>query len=759
MLTAFAQLFAHSAVPPYIIKPIETPTSTYCVGNTLIKPTVHFTKIADGWRYSTSGIGGYTDFADTTKLQTTHNHRFIYYYAVTASNDTNYSDTVRLTVKPNVTEETSLEHCGTYIWGTQAYSSTGTYHATFTADNGCDSNVTLHLTVNDTPHTNFSDTACHSYIWNTVTYSQSGTYSQILKTSANCDSVVTLNLTINQSTTEDTFATACDKFTWHGNTYTQSGIYTITTTNTVRCDSTIILHLTINHSSESIDIQNVCDSLTWRNGLTYYANNTTDTVMLRNSNAQGCDSTITLNLVVRHSSSATDPHTACDQFTWINGLTYTADNTTDTYTLHNAQGCDSVVTLNLTINQSTTTDTFATACDQFTWHGNTYTENTNAPIYHDFTTHGCDSTVNLHLTIKKAQKADTSATACNSFIWRGRTFYASTIVSDTTHRTYADGCDSIVTLHLTVNQSSPITTDNLTACDSLTWINGQTYTASNTTAAHTLHNIYGCDSTIRLNLTIIHSPQAPTIAGPNDICLGQKATYTIENRNNNYTYKWYLDGEALDFDPTSEPITFDKQYEQVSAIASENNRPLTCWSDTSRLAIKVNTIQAPEVKDLIVKKGNGTPIIIYPTSQSDKYHYTWYKNNTEITNIPDRPYYVTQPNKDKQGDNFYVNISLPTQSQCQNNSNTIKLNITPKQADQALAISPNPSNGNFTVTLLDTNDQASTIQIYNNSGVVVAFKETNSNHNDFNLTLPQGNYLVQVATRSGNIYTQKLIIK
>jgi len=41
--------------------------------------------------------------------------------------------------------------------------------------------------------------------------------------------------------------------------------------------------------------------------------------------------------------------TACDSFTWINGVTYTASNNVATDTLTSSQGCDSIVTLDLTI--------------------------------------------------------------------------------------------------------------------------------------------------------------------------------------------------------------------------------------------------------------------------------------------------------------------------------------------------------------------------------------------------------------------------
>jgi uncharacterized delta-60 repeat protein len=50
-------------------------------------------------------------------------------------------------------------------------------------------------------------------------------------------------------------------------------------------------------------------------------------------------------------STGTDVQTACDSFTWIDGNTYNSSNNTATHTLTNAAGCDSIVTLNLTINQ------------------------------------------------------------------------------------------------------------------------------------------------------------------------------------------------------------------------------------------------------------------------------------------------------------------------------------------------------------------------------------------------------------------------
>ncbi|PCI92709.1 MAG: hypothetical protein COB15_17355 [Flavobacteriales bacterium] len=93
----------------------------------------------------------------------------------------------------------------------------------------------------------------------------------------------------------------------------------------------------------------------------------------------------------------------------------------------------------------------------------------------------------------------------------------------TTSGTYYDslntifGCDSIVTHNLTINNSSS-STSTINACDSITWINGITYTSSNSIAQDTLINAVGCDSVITLHLTINNCDSSmiiPNIFTPN----------------------------------------------------------------------------------------------------------------------------------------------------------------------------------------------------------------------------------------------------
>ena len=68
------------------------------------------------------------------------------------------------------------------------------------------------------------------------------------------------------------------------------------------------------------------------------------------------------------------------------------------------------------------------------------------------------------------------------------------------------GCDSIVTLNLTINNAVVGDTTNTTVCDSLVW-NGSSYSSTGL-YNDTLQTISGCDSIITLNLTVSSSETA-----------------------------------------------------------------------------------------------------------------------------------------------------------------------------------------------------------------------------------------------------------
>lgn len=95
-------------------------------------------------------------------------------------------------------------------------------------------------------------------------------------------------------------------------------------------------------------------------------------------------------------------------------------------------------------------------------------------------------------------------TSCGPYFWYGVNYTSSN--NTATHTlTNSAGCDSIVTLNLTVNQI-PQSTFTHTSCGPYQWINGVTYSSSNSTAGYIIDNgaVNGCDSVINLNLTVIN---------------------------------------------------------------------------------------------------------------------------------------------------------------------------------------------------------------------------------------------------------------
>ncbi len=296
--------------------------------------------------------------------------------------------------------------------------------------------------------------------------------------------------------------TVCGNYTSPSGSYTwtSSNTYMDTIPNTFGCDSVLTINLTVLLNSSSTDVQEACDTYTWTNGVTYTASNSTAKDTLEN--AIGCDSIITLNLTILESTNYTDNQEVCDSFTWINGVTYTTSNSTAKDTLENAVGCDSIVSLNLTILESTFgTDTLE-ACDTYTWtNGTTYTSSNTTAKDTLENAAGCDSIVTLNLTILESTSYTDNQIACDTFTWiNGVTYTASNSTAKDTLEN-AVGCDSIVTLNLTILETTT-SIDTQYACESYTWTNGVTYTSSNSTAKDTLDNAAGCDSIVTLNLLL-----------------------------------------------------------------------------------------------------------------------------------------------------------------------------------------------------------------------------------------------------------------
>ena len=231
------------------------------------------------------------------------------------------------------------------------------------------------------------------------------------------------------------------------------------------------------------------------------------------------------------SVNSTDVQSACGSYTWIDGVTYHSSNTTATHTIAGgaANGCDSIVTLNLTINQPTSSSVTITECEAYTWPLNNQTYTTSGTYTHVIPNgNNCDSTITLTLTINQPTSSTMTQTACGSYTLNGQTYTNSGTYTQIIPN--AANCDSTITLNLTINQPTSSTMTQ-TACGSYT-LNGQTYTNSGT-YTQVIPNANNCDSTITLNLTINDVNTTVTASGIVLTATQSGATYQWIDCDNN----------------------------------------------------------------------------------------------------------------------------------------------------------------------------------------------------------------------------------
>jgi hypothetical protein len=236
--------------------------------------------------------------------------------------------------------------------------------------------------------------------------------------------------------------------------------------------------------------QTACDSFFFAGQMRTSSGTYMDTLQ----NAASCDSIITLNLTINNSSSTSFNDTACVSY-FFGGQTL-ASSGSYTDTLQSANGCDSIVTLHLVINQPSANTISQTACGSFFFNGQILT---TSGTYLDTLQNAnvCDSILTLQLTINQASSSTLTETACNSYNFNGQILTTSGTYIDTLQNNVS--CDSIVTLNLIIN-TSPLSVLNETACDQYLFA-GQTLTSSGT-YYDSIPIPNSCDSVVQLNLTI-----------------------------------------------------------------------------------------------------------------------------------------------------------------------------------------------------------------------------------------------------------------
>jgi len=161
--------------------------------------------------------------------------------------------------------------------------------------------------------------------------------------------------------------------------------------------------------------------------------------------------TATGTITVALNSAGTDVVTACDNFTWIDSINYSSNTNSATFHLLNHAGCDSLVSLNLTILSSIENMQSFQECPGFSINvGSNAYDSTG--VYNDVfvSSNGCDSIVITNLNIFDTDTTQTlSACAGYSVTVGANTYNTSGVYSDVLQSIH--GCDSTIVTYLTID--------------------------------------------------------------------------------------------------------------------------------------------------------------------------------------------------------------------------------------------------------------------------------------------------------------------
>lgn len=554
---------------------------------------------------------------DTTFLPGTQSGT--YYVTRPAQNGCDRLITIHLTVKPSYDIYDTLTICDNelpYLWRgnerLQVGITTGDYTYRRYTRLGCDSIVHLNLTVNRTYSEVAAVTVCENelpIVWRghiipRGTQSQTFTYDENSVTG--CDSLVMLNLTVNPTYRHEENLVICSgdlPYVWRDTTFyegTLGGTYLFEKQSVFGCDSVVVLHLTVNQAKEEQFVVDICRSelpFTWRD-TTFAAGTNSGTFTFQRQTTSLCDSIVTLSLNIHESFGSNESLVVCENelpVAWRGHIIPRGTRSGNiVYRENTAFGCDSIVLLSVVVNPAYHQNEELTICENelpYQWRDTIFEVGTRGGSFYfeKNSVNGCDSTVMLNLTVNPQYSRTDALTVCDSdfpYVYGDTTFYAGTESGTyTLRRTSVNSCDSIVTLHLTVNPAYALN-DARELCESeLPYVYGDTVFGVGTqTGTFVLHRRTheGCDSITTLKLTIYllaHQVKEYGICSTDLPYVTEDTTFPVGTVSGSYNILYATQhgcDSVVSINLTVRPV----YNEGISEVICENDLPFV-WRDTT----------------------------------------------------------------------------------------------------------------------------------------------------------------------------------
>jgi gliding motility-associated-like protein len=417
----------------------------------------------------------------------------------------------------------------------------GTYSVTVSTVCGSTLRDTISITIGDALVFSIDPVICQgqTFLVGSSAYSVSGQYVDTLLSSTGCDSIISTNLTVLQDAIVTALTdTICqgEVFSVGNSNFSTSGNYSILLSSTSGCDSTVNLNLTVLPGKTANQSATICEGESYSIGNQSFNSEGIFTIVIPSSN--GCDSTITLNLTVLSAPSRTIGAVICQGQTFTLGNQQFSETGNYTVPVPAASGCDSIITLELRVEVPAEQVLNPVICagEQFQVGNQIFTEEGQyVVILSD--SKGCDSILRINLKVFLPSDDELQVTICD-----GQSY---TVGSNTynTSGTYTDsllniaGCDSIITTILSVAERYE-QQEEATICRGETFLwNGQTISVAGEYQA-ALSSVAGCDSIVTLQLTVSDLPIINAVASADYIYRGEQVILTATPSNNNLSYSW-----------------------------------------------------------------------------------------------------------------------------------------------------------------------------------------------------------------------------
>ena len=386
---------------------------------------------------------------------------------------------------------------------------------TFKTRWGCDSIRTLYLTVHSVYDTTLYDTICQGGSYSNYGFSlpsgtSGGTFTKTYSTVHGCDSTVTLNLHVHPVYLFSATQNICqgDTFDFRGRKLYTSGVYYDSLTTVHGCDSIYRLTLSVHSTSPLLFPDKVC----YGSGYNKYGFSLPSVyhdTLVRDTfrSVWGCDSIRILSLSVQPVYDTPLYDTVCQGDGYYrHGFTLPSVQVdgVHTLTLSSRSGCDSILTLHLTVHPVYNTVLYDSICpsDYYERYGFRLSNLHESSTYRrtESTVHGCDSTVTLHLHVWPTYFYPETVHLCegDTFDFRGMRYHESGEYYDSL--TTTKGCDSIYCLYLSVHPVYDIQLCGV-LCEGIPYTQGGFHVSTPGLHYQYLQSAFGCDSTVTLTLT------------------------------------------------------------------------------------------------------------------------------------------------------------------------------------------------------------------------------------------------------------------